>query len=316
MEMRQLRYFLAIAQHRTFTRAAEAVHISQPSLSVQIMALEDELGTPLFDRLGRQVALTGAGRILFDHAERVVRELDQAAALIRELSGAHSGTLAVGTLSTVNSYLMPPLVCQFKERFPNVHLRIEASPSSDIEEQLAANRLDLGLCLLPVAHDHLVSTRLFDETLVLVAPSDMPLPSRRMRMRELAKLPLVLMPADYCLRKMIEAECAEAGIRPQVSVEMSSPEGILEAVKQGAGLTILPELYVRHRLRGAALRTIQLYDPIPRHAVGLVHLANRHLGLAAQEFGRMCRTTLSDLRLPSDAAGGEGETASVKRVAG
>lgn len=295
MELRQLRYFLAVAEAQNFTRAAETVHVSQPSLSVQIAALEEELGTPLFDRLGRRVALTQAGQILREHAQRIARELEQGTQAIQDLKEAGGGRLLVGVLSTVNSYLIPPLVSCFRQRFPLVHLQIQARPSADIVADLLANRLDLGLCLLPIGNERLATSRLFDETLCLVAPTEFRRPGARMRMKDLADLPLVLMPADYCLRKMIEAECAEAGVRPQVSVEMTSPEGILDAVKQGAGLTVLPELFVRHRLQGGALRMIELYDPVPKHPVGLAHLANRHLGLAAQEFIRLCRSTLTGL---------------------
>jgi len=294
MELRQLRYFLAVAEAQNFTRAAETVHVSQPSLSVQIAALEEELGAPLFDRLGRRVALTQAGQILQEHAQRIARELEQGAQAIQNLKEAGGGRLLVGVLSTVNSYLIPPLVSRFRQRFPLVHLQIQARPSADIVSDLLANKLDLGLCLLPVGSERLSASRLFDETLCLVAPADSRHLGARMRMKKLADLPLVLMPADYCLRKMIETQCAEAGVRPQVSVEMTSPEGILDAVKQGAGLTVLPELFVQHRLSGA-LRMIELYDPVPTHPVGLAHLANRHLGLAAQEFIRLCRSTLTGL---------------------
>ena len=297
MEMRQLRYFLAVAEAQNFTRAAEAVHVSQPSLSVQIASLEEELGAPLFDRLGRRVALTQAGQVLREHAQQALRELEQGAQAIHALTGAERGRLLVGTLSTVNAYLIPPLVSRFRRRFPQVQLQIQARPSADIVADLLANRLDLGLCLLPVGSERLVTSRLFEETLCLVAPAGFQRKGSRMKMRELAGLPLILMPADYCLRKMVESECAEAGVRPQVSIEMTSPEGILEAVKQGAGLTILPELFVRHRLAGGALRIIELYDPAPKHPVGLTHLANRHLGLAAQEFIRLCRSTLADLHV-------------------
>lgn len=294
MEMRQLRYFLAVAEHSNFTRAAEAVHVSQPSLSVQIAALEDEVGVPLFDRLGRRVVLTEAGQILREHAERVVRDLESGVQAIHDLKGAERGRLMVGALSTVNSYLIPPLVSQFRRRFPNVSLHVQARPSSDIIEDVLATRLDMGICLLPVHDPRLVSQRLFDETLCLVAPKGTAISSGRVRMRELSKLPLVLMPADYCLRKMIEAECKQAGVRPQVSVEMTSPDGILEAVRQGAGFTILPTLFVRPRLRGGTLQMVTLHDPAPTHPVGLIHLAHRHLGLAAQEFIRLCRTILRE----------------------
>ena len=301
MEMRQLRYFLAVAERRNFTRAAEAMHVSQPSLSIQIAALEEELGMPLFDRLGKQVALTEAGQILLEHAERALGDLAQGARAIQELKGAERGRLIVGTLSTVNTYLIPPLVCRFKERFPQVCLQVQAQPSAQIVADVLANRFDLGLCLLPVPADRLVATRLFDETLSLVAPARWRMTRRRIRMRELAGLPLVLMPSDYCLRRMIETECAKAGVQPKVSVEMTSPEGILEAVKAGAGLTVLPELYVRGRLMDGSLQVIELYDPAPRHSVGLVSLAGRHQGLAAQEFSRMCRATLDELRVEQRA---------------
>lgn len=303
MELRQLRYFLAVADCGNFTRAAEKVAISQPSLSVQIAALEEELGALLFDRLGRHVALTEPGRVFRDHAQRVIRETELATQSVRDLTGAEQGRLVVGVLSTVNSYLIPPLVCRFKQRFPHVHLQVHAQPSSAIEEAVAANRLDLGLCLLPAINDRLITSRLFTETLVLVAPPGVRRTAKRIRMRDLATLPLVLLPSDYCLRKMIEAECTDAGVRPQVSVEMTSPEGILEAVKEGAGLTILPELFVRHRIRGSMLRVIELYDPVPRHDVGVISLAHRHLGKAAQEFVRLCQTTLNDLQIgPKNAS--------------
>jgi LysR family cyn operon transcriptional activator len=207
MELRQLRYFLAIAECESFTKGAEKVAISQPSVSVQIAALEYELGAPLFDRLGRRVALTEAGRLFRDHAQRIIRETELAAQSVRDVAGAEQGRLVVGALSTVNSYLIPPLVSRFKQRFPQVHLHVYAQPSSTIEEALLANRVDLGLCLLPVANDRLIADRLFTETLVLVSSAEARPAAKRFRMRQLATLPLVLLPSDYCLRKMIEAEC-------------------------------------------------------------------------------------------------------------
>lgn len=292
MELRQLRYFLAVAATQNFTRAAETVHVSQPSLSIQIAALEEELGTKLFDRLGRKVALTQAGELFREHAGRVLRELEQAVQVVQELQGAQRGRLVVGTVATVNSYLIPPLVSRFKQRFPGIHLQVHAQPSTEIVAGLLANRLDVGICLLPVTHDRLTVVPLFDERLVLVAPANAPLKKSRLHMRDLAGLPLVLMPVDYCLRKMVEAECAEARIQPQVVLEMTSPEGILQAVAGGAGFTILPELYVRMRPPGLSLRTIDLYDPVPHHSVGLAFPSDRYQNLAAKEFGNLCRDAM------------------------
>lgn len=309
MELRQLRYFLAVAATQNFTRAAETVHVSQPSLSIQIAALEDELGAKLFDRLGRKAALTQAGELFREHAGRVLRELEQAVQVVQELQGAQRGRLVVGTVATVNSYLIPPLVSRFTQRFPGIHLQVHAQPSTEIVAGLLANRLDVGICLLPVTHDRLTVVPLFDERLVLVAPANTPMKNTRLRMHELGGLPLVLMPVDYCLRKMVEAECAEAMIQPQVVLEMTSPEGILQAVAGGAGFTILPELYVRMRPPGLSLRTIDLYDPVPRHSVGLVFPSDRYQNLAAKEFGNLCRDAMTMIL-------GTGKPATRKRRAG
>lgn len=300
MELRQIQYFMAVAAHQNFSRAAEHVHVSQPSLSVQIGSLEKELGARLFDRLGRKVVLTQAGELFHVHAERALRELDQAEQVVHDLLGAKRGRLVVGALSTVNSYLIAPLVSQFKQRFPGIQLQVHAQPSSDIVSGLLTNHLDIGICLLPLTHPQLTTVPLFEERLCLVAPAGMKIGKRRARMQDLAPVPLILMPVDYCLRKMVEAECAQAGVHPQVVLEMTSPEGILQAVAAGTGATILPELYVRSRLPGAELQLIDLYDPTPRHAVGLAYLTKRYRSLAAEEFAALCRTTMHMLRSNSN----------------
>jgi LysR family cyn operon transcriptional activator len=296
MEIRQLQYFLAVASHQHFSRAAEHLHVSQPSLSVQISGLEDELGTRLFDRLGRKVILTQAGELFRIHAERALRVLEQAAHVVHEVQGAKRGRLVVGALSTVNSYLITPLVTKFKQRFPEIQLQVHAQPSSEVVSGLLAHRLDLGICLLPVVHPQLTIVPLLEERLALVAPQGMKIGKKRMRMQDLAPLPLVLMPVDYCLRKMVETECAHAGVHPKVVLEMSSPDGILEAVTKGTGATILPELYVRPRLSAGNLQLVDLYDPIPRHRVGLIFLTKRYRSLAAEEFARLCQTTIKLLQ--------------------
>jgi LysR family cyn operon transcriptional activator len=302
MELRQIQYFMAVAKHQNFSRAAEHVHVSQPSLSVQIRGLEQELAARLFDRLGRKVVLTQAGELFRIHAERALRELEQAAHVVHELQGAKRGRLVVGALSTVNSYLITPLVTRFKQRFPDVQLQVHPQPSSDVVTGLLANRLDLGICLLPLAHPQLTVIPLLEERLALVVPPGMLIGKKRVRMQDLAALPLVLMPVDYCLRKMVEAECAKAGVDPKVVLEMSSPDGILEAVAEGTGATILPELYVRSRLSGGKLQLLELYDPTPCHGVGIAFLTKRYRSLAAEEFARLCQTTIKELQSHFKAA--------------
>ena len=182
MELRQIQYFMAVATHQNFSRAAEHVHVSQPSLSVQIGGLERELGARLFDRLGRKVVLTQAGELFRIHAERALRELEQAAHVVHELQGAKRGRLVVGALSTVNSYLITPLVTSFKQHFPDIQLQVHAQPSSEVVNGLMTNRLDLGICLLPLAYPQLTVVPLLEERLALVAPAGMKIGKKRIRM--------------------------------------------------------------------------------------------------------------------------------------
>ncbi|RMH10097.1 MAG: LysR family transcriptional regulator [Nitrospirae bacterium] len=298
MELRQLRYFLAVAQHRNFTRAAEDVHISQPSLSVQIHALEEELGAPVFHRLGRTVELTEAGQILQDTAQRILQDVECAKETIREVCRGERGRLTIGSASTVNTYVVPLLVTKFRQHCPKVHLYIQAKPSIEIEKDILKNQLDMGLCILPASHNQLHIIPLFEEILCLVGPRhDSAGPrGKRLRLREIGRFPLILMPTDYCLRKMVDSICQQADIAPTICAEMTAPEGILEAVKQGAGWTILPELYVRHRIDTRAIQLVHLYDPIPRHPVGLVMRTNRYMGLAAKTFVTMCQATIQELK--------------------
>ena len=272
MELRQIRYFMAVASRQNFSRAAEQVHVSQPSLSVQIGELEKELGTRLFDRLGRKVILTQAGELFRVHAERALRELEQAAHVVHELHGAKRGRLVVGALSTVNSYLIGPLVSRFKQRFPNIQLQVHAQPSSEVVSGLLSNRLDIGICLLPLTHPQLTTVPLFEERLALVAPIGMKIGKWPHTHAGSRALPLVLMPVDYCLRKMVEAECAKAGVYPQVVLEMSSPEGILQAVAKELARLFFPTVSCVRDCPPGSLQLVDLYDPTPRHKVGLAYL--------------------------------------------
>ncbi len=215
--------------------------------------------------------------------------------VVRELQGAQRGRLVVETLTNINSYLIPPLVSRFKQRFQAIHLQVHTQPSTDIVVGLLVNRWNAEICLLPVHDERLTVVLLFDERLVLVAPSNGSIKKSRLRMQDLARLPLVLMPFDYCLRKMVEAACADARIQTQVVLEMTSSEGILQAVAAGAGLTILPEIDVRMRPPTLSFQTIELCDPVPHHRVRLAYWTDRYQNLAAKEFARLCEGTVNGL---------------------
>src|SRR5690606_27969909 len=179
MELRQLRYLLAIAEEGNFTRAAEKVFVSQSALSQQIQLLEQEIGAPVLSRGKRGVHLTAAGEVLKHHAQRVFHELDQARVVIDELQVLKRGELRVGAVQTVNDYLMPHLITAFAARYPDVKLRVDELPSDDIEAGLESGDLQAAIGFIPASRAEIAHERLFSERLALVARADHPLAGKR-----------------------------------------------------------------------------------------------------------------------------------------
>src|SRR5690625_5031419 len=175
MDLRQLEYFMTVSKELHFTRAAEKLNISQPSLSQQILNLEDKVGMPLFDRIGKKIALTEAGKILLTHTQRVFHEIGQARSALDDLHGLQRGQLTVGSLITCVQYLLPPAILKFKRLYTNIELSVLGIRSGDIIKGLLENDLDLGITYLPTANEEFETVPLFTEELVLAVPSGHPL---------------------------------------------------------------------------------------------------------------------------------------------
>jgi LysR family transcriptional regulator, cyn operon transcriptional activator len=294
VELRQLRSFLAIAQSGHLTRAANTLNLSQPALSQQIRQLEVELGTALFDRIGRGIRLTAAGEVFRSHARRILDEVDLAQKSIGELDGLGRGTLTVGAVQTVNTYLIPGVVSTFNTRHPGVSVRVEELAADGVERGVLEGRLGLGFTFVPARLDGLAAEKLFEEELVLVASRKHRLAGRRrIDVASLAGEPLILLPETFCTRRLIEHTFASAKVRPRVAVEMNSIDGILRTVATAAGATIVPELAAT-TARRRDLAVIRLMRPTPRRTVGIIRLAAAHRSAAATRFGEMAREQISE----------------------
>lgn len=284
MELRQLRYFLAVAEHRHFTRAAEASFVSQPALSQQIQGLERELGAPLFDRLASGAELTTAGRVLREHAERVLREVENARVAVEEVVGTVRGELAVSAVHTANLVFVVDRLARFREEHPGVAVRIHEERSADVVQSVLAGKVNLGITYLPVRHDALHATVLYDEELVLVVPEGHRLAGRTIRAAQLAELPLIVPPEGFCLRTAIDEELRRSGTAARIALEISAIESICEAVRAGLGITLLPRLYMERGRPRAGLATATLTEPAPVRPVYAIRRADRHLCVATRAF--------------------------------
>jgi len=284
MDIRQLRYFLAVAEHKHFTRAAQASFVSQPALSQQIRALERELGAPLFDRLTGGVELTTAGQVLRGYAERILRELENAKAAVEEVAGKVRGELSVSTVHTANLAVVVDVLARFREAHPAVAVRIHEEPSAEVVESVLSGKVNVGITYLPVGHDMLEATPLYEEELVLVVPEGHALAGRTVSPAELADLPLIVPPDGFCLRTGIELALSGVGAPARIVAEMSATESICEAVRAELGVTLLPRAYVERRAAALGLAMARIAPPAPVRTVAAIRRADRHLCLATRAF--------------------------------
>ncbi|MFD1416618.1 LysR family transcriptional regulator [Oceanobacillus jeddahense] len=284
MELRQLEYFMIVCKEMHFTRAAEKLNLSQPTLSEQIKRLEEEVGIPLFDRIGKKIALTEAGKILLKHSQSVFFEIEQAEAAIRDLNELQRGKLAIGSLLTCVNYLLPPAIIKFKQSYPNVKLSVHGLKTDDIKNGLLENELDLGITFLPVEEKEFASVPLFTEELTLAVPSGHPIASlKEIDMEKLKNISAILLPESYFLRQLIDRYCTEMGFSLQPILEMTTLESLLRMVSEGVGVTILPEPYL-DSLDHSEVVKVKLINPTPQREIGFIYRKNKFICATTQTF--------------------------------
>ena len=296
IELRHLRYFLAVAEAAHFTKAASVLHVTQPTLSHQIRQLEGQLNLALFDRIGRRVKLTSAGEVLLPHARRVLRELEEAQSALSELHGLKRGELKVGIVQTVNACVIPEIVARFSAAHSGIKITCAELSVDDIEAGLESGRLDLGISFLPAQRMLIEGEKLFTEELVAVLPAKHAWQKRRqLTIAKLATQPLVLLSGQYCTRQLVDRAFTQARVRPRIQVEMNSVESILATVREGALMSVLPSLAMCRRDSG--LIALPLIKPTPRRNVGLLWMKGAHRRVAAQAFARVTEEVLAKRQL-------------------
>ncbi|HSE11201.1 MAG TPA: LysR substrate-binding domain-containing protein, partial [Rudaea sp.] len=212
MNLRDLRYLVALAEHRHFGRAAEASFVSQPTLSTQIKKLEDELGVALVERTPRKVLLTEVGREIAQRAREVLNEVDQIRAIARRTLDPESGTVRLGIFPTLGPYLLPHVVPRIRERFPRLELLLVEEKTEVALRQLREGRLDAAVLALPIHDDQLHAEFLFEEPFVLAVPEGHELARRKgLKLEDLSDQSLLLLEDGHCLRDQALAVCHLAG---------------------------------------------------------------------------------------------------------
>ncbi len=288
MEFHQLRYFLAVARTRNFSRAAEQCHVAQPSLSQQIMKLEAELEEKLFERTKRDVALTPAGELLRAHAERVIEEMELAKDGIREVRGLLRGRVVLGALPTVAPYFLPARLRRFAEKHPGIEVVVHEDTTAQLSQAVLAKEIDVALVSLPVERAGLVAEEWFDEKLLVAMPAKHPLTRRRgLTLDDLESEAFILMKEGHCLAGQALQFCRLKGFAPRVSFRSAQIETVLAFVGTGWGVSIVPEMARQVAAKGVCYREL----PGLSRSIGVIYRASRPLSGAARALVEFMRTS-------------------------
>lgn len=245
MEFHQLRYICAIAESESFSRAAEHCHVAQPSLSQQVSKLEDELGTRLFDRLGRRVRLTDAGRVFLPRARAILQEMETARSEVDYKRKDTKGNITVGVIPTIAPYFMPAHVATFTRKFPDASLKIIEETTPVLVEGVRDLSLDLAIMSLPLRHREFEIIPLHKERLYAVLPRDHFLAKRKnISLGDLRTEPFVLLRDSHCFHDIAISACQRARVHPRVAFESGQFSSLLGMVSAGVGVSIVPEMAV------------------------------------------------------------------------
>ncbi len=288
MENFRLKVFRTVAQSLNFRKASEALFISQPAVTQQIKALEDELGTPLFDRTKGKVTLTKTGTVLAAYAERLKVLADEAAQAVAEISGEHRDELRVGASQTIGQYLLPNLLAGFLKRHGNVALSGVSGNTDQVLQELADHKIDLALIEGPSSRGDVKSEPFMEDHMVLVVPPDHEWADSEVDLEMLSEVPLIRRELGSGSRRVVEKALSEAGLRVQklhTALTLDSTEGMLSAVEAGLGVAFVSRWAVRNQLSLGTLKLARVkgvrlsrvfsvayrIGPVPAGSAGAFH---------------------------------------------
>ena len=284
LTLRQLQVFQSAATHLNFSRAAKQLFLSQPAVSMQIKQLEDSIGLPLFEQLGKKIFLTEAGRELFQYSRNITQQLDEMEAVFDEMKGLGHGKLTISVVNTAK-YFTPQLLARFCRRYPKINAILQVANRDAVLKQLADNTTDLAILGQPPDGLDVHAEKFLDNLLVVIAAPDHPLAKlKRIKFARLAEETFLSREQGSGTRSAMERVFAQHKVQPRISMEMETNEAIKQAVQAGMGLGILSLHSIELELETKRLAMLNVEDfPLMRHWY-VVHRSNKRLSGAALAF--------------------------------
>lgn len=281
MEIRQLEYFQAVSRLQNFTRAAEELHVSQPSVTNSIHKLEEELGVQLFDRSQKKIALTDEGKAFSVRVEKILFEICQAVQEMEDFRQFNTGSIKFAVPPMIGAYLFPDIFNLFKKAYPNLDLIVYEEGSLAARTMLEREELDLGIIILPESTTLLNTVPITQEEIVLCLSPDNPLSRENIiSFSQLREEPFVLLKEDFLLRRLVLEQCFKHGFNPHVVFSSNQIETIKAMVASNAGITFLMKMVIQNQ---SNIVGIPLVDP-PAITIGLAWKQGKYLNKAAKAF--------------------------------
>jgi LysR family hydrogen peroxide-inducible transcriptional activator len=282
MEFHQLRYVCAIAETGSFSRAAERCQVAQPSLSQQVLKLEEDLGAKLFDRLGRSVRPTEAGRAFLPHARSILSQMDTARSSVADKWADVGGSVAVGVIPTIAPYMMPRYTTTFAKKYPEAKLRIVEETTPILVESLRDLSIDLAILALPLRHKDLELFPLRTEPLFAVLPKNHPhAATKSLALKDLRGEAFVMLRDGHCFRDLSIAACVHARVTPRIAFESDQFSSLFGMVAAGVGISLVPEMAID---RNAGCRYVRLSDARATRTIVAAVLRGRSFNRVQQAF--------------------------------
>ncbi|SOC41097.1 LysR family transcriptional regulator [Ureibacillus acetophenoni] len=285
MELRQLRYFVEVAEREHISEAAEHLHVAQSAVSRQIANLEDELGTPLFERIGRNVKLTPIGKIFLEHAITALKAIDFAAKQVEEYLDPAKGTIKIGFPTSLASYVLPTVISAFKKEYPDVSFMLRQGSYRYLIDAVKNRELNLAFLGPVPPKDEVTDTMiLFSESIHALLPANHPFAKReRLNLSDLRNEKFVLFPEGYILHKVAIDACKSVGFVPNVKSEGEDMDALKGLVAAGIGVTLLPDSSINDNIPRFTVK-VPIDNPQITRTVGVIYPINRDMAPSEQVF--------------------------------
>ncbi|AJY76485.1 LysR family transcriptional regulator [Paenibacillus beijingensis] len=291
MDIRQLTYFIEVAKHRSFTKAAQHLHITQPTLSKMVRMLEDELGVTLFDRSSKQIELTDAGETILRSSQQILKSLDNMTAELDDVVQLKKGTLRLGIPPMIGGHVFPSIIERFHSKYPQIRLQLVEHGGKLIEAGVDNGELDVGLVILPIVDEekfHLLPC--IEEQLHLVVhPGHWASSYRSIELRELEHESFIMFKDEFTLHHLIQEQCRQAGFEPDVVFESSQWDFMIQLVAAKFGIALLPGGVCRG-LDPAKFRIVPLIQPTVLWRLYMIWKKDKYLSFAAREWISMMQS--------------------------